>query len=195
MLANDLEPEVIINGHDTGWDSPQQPAVPHFEQPTVPVLPAEPMPQKGTQLAFTRIEPPNLGQVWSWVRKGLDIVLERNLGQASWTPAHVRNAVMNNQASLYVCTEDTKRVAFAVVTIQHDPFLLVPTVLHVWAEYSEANDWHVANYCHQQIIALGKTLCLDYIEMASTRAAWARRLQSIGMKPVLTIYRLDLKET
>lgn len=203
-LDNDLEPEIVINGYDTGWQAPQQPPepiVPRFEPADIQrrhdELQAEvaaTIPQKATELTFTRIEAPVLGQVWPWVRKGLEIVIARNPGHVSWTPMHVRNALMNNQASLYVVLEDGTPVVFVVITIQNDPFLLVPTVLHVWAEYSEVNDYRAADFAHQQVIALGKALCLDRIEMASTRAAWARRLQRIGMKPALTIYELDLKE-
>jgi len=148
-----------------------------------------------TELAFTRIEPITLWEIWPWVLKGLETVkrcTEEEGGHVSYTPAHIRNSVFNRQADLYVVTEDGIPTVFAVLTVQNDPFLLVPTTLHVWIEYSESQSMRTADFAHQEIIALGRRLCLEEVNFLTSRGVWERRLRKIGMKPTMTFYSLKL---
>jgi hypothetical protein len=155
-----------------------------------------PAPQLSAQdgLRFVHVPAGELASHWPWVLRGLAVVKRRVHGRISYTPMHVRQSLLQSQAYLYVVTDDGVPAAFTVVTIQNDPFLLVPCVLHVWILYTESPHLSVTRFAVQEIIELGKKLCLERVHFLSPRAneqSW-RRLAGVPGQLTMAAYEFNL---
>jgi hypothetical protein len=145
---------------------------------------------------FVHIPPGELPKHWPWVLKGLAAVKERVGDLVSYTPMHIRNSIVQNQSQLFIVTDDGVPAAFTVVTLQTDPFLNVPTVLHVWILYAEPRQHKAAKFAIAEIIKFGKSLCLSKMHFLSPRGdenVWMR-LAGVKGRATMTIYEVDLFE-
>jgi len=145
---------------------------------------------------FVHIPPSDLPQHWPWVLKGLAKVKAKMGDMVTYTPAHIRNSLVLNQSQLYIVTDDDVPVAFAVVTLQNDPFLNVPTVLHVWVLYVEPYQPKAARFAVAEMAKFGRSLCLEKLHFLSPRgseAVW-RRITGTKGRATMTMYEVNLFE-
>jgi len=151
-------------------------------------------PQEGYR--FVHIPPLDLAAHWPWILKGLAKVKTKMGDMVTYTPAHIRNSLVTNQSQLYLVTDDGVPVAFAVVTLQNDPFLNVPTVLQVWTLYAEPHQHKAVQYAIAELCKFARTLCLEKLHFLSPRgseAVW-QRLAGMKGRATMTIYEVRLFE-
>jgi hypothetical protein len=144
---------------------------------------------------FMQVAPQELAQYWPWILKGLAAVKRRMADRITYTPMHVRQALLQSQAWLYVVTQDGAPAAFTILTVQNDPFLLVPTVLHVWVLYAEPHQGAAVQRAAAEIYQLGHKLCLERIHFLSPRGnerVWQRLFARYGGHAAMTAYEVAL---
>ena len=146
--------------------------------------------------SFVHVPPATLPDHWPWVLKGLAKVKEKMGDLVTYTPAHIRNSLVQNQSQLYIVTDDGVPTAFTVVTMQNDPFLNVPTVLHVWILYVEPGHAKAAKFAIEEIVKFGRKMCLSKMQFLSPRGdenVWMR-IAGIKGRATHTIYEVNLFE-
>lgn len=147
-------------------------------------------------LKFVHVPPAELHLHWQWILKGLEEVKKRVYGRITYTPMHIRQSILQGQAYLYICTDEGVPAVFTVLTIQNDPFLLVPTVLHVWVMYAEKNQNKAVKFAAAEICRLARSLCLERLHFLSPRGnekVW-RRVFGIKGQATMTSFEVNLFE-
>lgn len=140
---------------------------------------------------FRSISPQDLHLYWDWIRKGLEKIKLKTKIRLTWTEDHIRASLLQNQALLYVGLRDGCLLNFSILSVTQDPFLQVPTALHVWAFYAERNFDEATDLSMGEIIKLGKRLCLSSITVQGRRG-WIKRMRQHGSINQSTLFEMRI---
>lgn len=131
------------------------------------------------------VRPDQLHKVWPDIKHGVEKVAQTN---NHWIPEDLYSAVKHKTVQLYV-REDAPDQGFVALQQQETDSGLV---LHVWALYSSAGDFHLLEEGGDQVKNYAQSIGAKAITFSTTRRGWAKQAIKLGYKEDLVTYRCEL---
>lgn len=165
---------------------------------------AEEPAEKLTIRAFSSQTSVDLLVWWPRIRAGLMSIKERQGRRATWTPEHVRSAIVGGQAELWLVFTNTndvpnneheRLVGFAVTQQLNDPFIALTTGLFVWMAYrfhDEPGSGASVEEMDKVLTQVAKDRGYTYLQALTSRAGLGRRMKRHGWDTAMHIIQKDL---
>ena len=137
---------------------------------------------------------------WPFIRAGLASIKARQGHRSTWTPEHVRAALVGQggqapTAELWLATIDDKPVAFTITQSLVDGFLHIANGLFIWFAYSKPEvSGTVRPIMDAYMEQIARERGCSYIEAYTARPGLGRALKRHGWVKVLEVLRKPLYE-
>lgn len=132
---------------------------------------------------------------WPWIEARMNVVKKKDRGHEHWTPAHVRQAILNgfrgaSAVELWLGVNSESEIeGFVVTTVRGDPFIQLPVSLVAWILWAnESLMWKTLS----QIEEIARSRYLPAIEFISSRAGWIPKAAKFGFHVSVYNFRKEL---
>lgn len=132
------------------------------------------------------INPINLHDHWDTIKEGLEKVSVVGEG---WIPEQVYMAIAQGQAYLHIAYHDESYAGF-VITQNTQGY--IGMTLHVWAVYSNMNDFDILGQCMPTFQEWANKIQAKKITFSSKRKGWSKMAEKLGFKPSVTFYEIEV---
>jgi len=136
-------------------------------------------------IEYHYIEPVELKKHWHIVRDGMGIVCKR----VPHIPEEIYMMIAQGAAHLHIITKDGEYYAFTVTQNLQD---FGQIRLHIWAAYSNTNEFETVKSIMPQIKEWAKAINASRITFESNRPGWEKRAPELGYKKASTTYEIQL---